>query len=101
AKWTSGDDPQRQQELQLALEKATRALERAKRDLELSEQLFAQKFISQNEYEDDQISLIESQSALATAQLNKAVYENYTRPKEKRRVELDVEQAKAELDRTL
>ena len=101
AKWEKGTDPQKQQELDLALEKAKRELERAQRDLELSVQLEKEKFISKNELETDKFRVLEGTAALATAKLNIAVYEKYTRPKEMRQVYSDLSQAKAELDRTV
>jgi HlyD family secretion protein len=100
SKWAHGTDPQERRELQLALEKAKRTLVRVKRDLELSEQLFKEKFISQGELEDDEIKVIEAEAELRTAELDIDVYENYTRPAEKREIESEIEQAKSELERT-
>jgi HlyD family secretion protein len=100
AKWRNGDDPQKRREHKLALEKAKVNVERTKRDLELSERLFNEKFISQSEYEDDQIKAIEAQNALESAKLDIEVYDRYSFPKELRRTQSDVEQSKAELDRT-
>lgn len=101
AKWENGDDPQQQRDNQLALEKAQRTLERAKRDLELSKQLYEENFISLSEKEDDEIALIEAQNALETAKLAIEVYTHYTQPKERSKYTSDVDQAQAELDRTL
>lgn len=100
AKWESGDDPQKIRELNLALEKAKRTLTRDKRDLELSMQLYDQKFISLSELEDDQIAVIESENALKTATQAIAIYNNYTRPKEHQKLLSDVAQAEEELQRT-
>ncbi len=99
-KWRNGTDPQKQRELQLALERATRELKRAKEDLELSRELEAEKFISTAELEDDELEVIEAEAALLTANLDIQVYENYTRPKELKQVESDLEQAQAALERT-
>ncbi len=101
AKWKDGDDPQKRRELKLALEKAQRTLVRDKRDLELSQELYGQKFISLSELEDAQIKALESENTLATANLNIEVYEKYTAPKDERKTVSDVEQAEAELDRTI
>ncbi len=100
-KWESGTDPQKQRELKLALEKATRSLTQAERDLEDAKQLYEEKFISLAEKEDAEIALIEAKNALATAELNITVYDQFERPKEQQRVISDVEQAEAELARTL
>ncbi|MCC7191963.1 MAG: efflux RND transporter periplasmic adaptor subunit [Phycisphaeraceae bacterium] len=100
AKWQKGSDPQQQRDLTLALEKAKRALDRAKDDLALSEQLFTENFISKNERDDDRTKLLEAESDLATAELNVQVYDSFTRPKEEKQFTSDVEQARAELERT-
>ncbi len=101
AKWTQGEDIQKQRELELKLEKARRTLTRAQRDVELSSELYKERFISLNELEDDQTKLIEATSELATAELDLKVYREFTRPKEQRRVQTEVEQATTELDTTL
>ncbi|NBC10287.1 MAG: HlyD family efflux transporter periplasmic adaptor subunit [Planctomycetes bacterium] len=100
-KWKKGDVVTRRNELQLALEKAKRRVERAKRDYELSQELYDQQFISLNELEDAEIEQIEATDALATAKLNIEVYEKYEFLKDKQQFESDVEQAEAELERTI
>ncbi|MCC7408513.1 MAG: HlyD family efflux transporter periplasmic adaptor subunit [Phycisphaeraceae bacterium] len=101
AKWEQGTDPQKKRELQLAHEKAKRELTRARRDVDLSQQLYSENFISLNELEDDQIKLIEAENALATAELDIEVYEQFTRPKELRDVQSAVELAESALDNTI
>jgi len=100
-KWKKGDVVTRRNELQLALEKAKRRVERAKRDYELSQELYDQQFISLNELEDAEIERIEATDALETARLNIEVYEKYEYLKDKQQFESDVEQAEAELERTI
>lgn len=99
-KWTQGDDPIKSRELSVAVQKATRDLQRAKEELESSEQLFKEDFIAQTELEDDRLDVIEAESALKTALLNVEVYKNYTRPKEQKKVQSDVDEAAAALERT-
>lgn len=99
-KWLKGDDVQKQRELRLAQEKATRSIERAKENLESSEQLYKENFISRSEWEDDKLALKEAEAAIETAKLNIEVYEKYTRPKELKKVQSDVDQAVAQLERT-
>ncbi len=99
-KWTKGDDPKKKRNLSLAVQRGERQLTRAKEDLISSEQLFKEEFISESELEDDRLDLIEAEAGLQTAQLDVTVYEQYTRPKERKKVESDVEQARAELERT-
>ncbi len=101
AKWEKGDDVKEQHDLQLALEKATRTLKRAQDDLDLSKQLYEEQFISKSEVEDDELKLIEARSALETARLSIQIYDEYTRPKEQKKANSDVTQAKAELERTI
>jgi len=101
AKWESGDVVQRRNELKLGIEKAKRRLERAKRDHELSKDLYAQNFISLNELEDAELEQINAADALETAKLESEVYETYEYVREKQAFESDVEQARAELERTV
>lgn len=99
-KWRNGTVPQKKRELQLALEKSQRRVARAKRDLELSEQLHEQEFISDNELEDAQIELIEAHAAEKSALLDVDVFNKYTYETDRRKKTSDLEQAEAELDRT-
>jgi len=99
-KWEAGDVPKKRRELKLAVETARRTLTRSKRDLKLSEQLYEEKFISLSELEDDQIAVIEAENTLASAELDIEVYEKFTHPKEEAKFTSDVDQARAELDRT-
>lgn len=100
-KWEEGDDVKKQRDLELALEKARRTIERARRDLEEGKRLHAERFISDNELEDAEIDLIEAENGLATATLDIEVYQRFTRPKEHRDVQSKVEDAEAELALTL
>jgi HlyD family secretion protein len=100
SKWLKGDDLTQLRDKQLALEKAKRTIVRAKRDLELSKQLYEEKFISLNELEDSEVAAIEAEAGLKTAEQDLEVYKSYTHPKDERKATSDVEQARAELDRT-
>jgi len=98
-KWQSGDDPQKKQDLKLELDRATRKLDRSKRNYKASQQLHKEQFISQGELEDDELAVTEAKAALDKAQLGQKVYEQYTRPKEFKQVQSDLDQTKAELER--
>ncbi len=100
-KWRQGELVQKRNELELALDKATRQLKRAREDVELGRQLYADDFISRAELDDDELALVEAEAALRTAELNIEVYEKYTYPQEEKQFLSDVEQAKAELERTI
>lgn len=99
-KWTHGDDPKKIRELDVAVQKATRNLQRSKEELEASEQLFKEDFISESELEDDRLDVIETESDLKTALLDVEVYKKYSRPKEMKKVHSDVTEAGAALERT-
>lgn len=98
--WENGTVPQKELELQLQLEKAERELDQARRELELSKELFEQKFISRTELEADEIRLIEAQNALQTANLAIAAYNEYGKVMEEKEMLSDIEQARAEYQRT-
>lgn len=100
AKWQKGTDPQKKRDLALNLEKARRNLIRTKRDLEASKELLARKFISEGEFEDDEVKAIEAESALASAELDVKIYEEFTRPREEREILAASDEARAALDRT-
>lgn len=100
-KWIKGTDVQQRRDLDLALEKAQRTLVRDNRDLELSRELYKEKFISLSELEDGEIKALESKNALETARQNASVYEQYTRPMEERRMRSAVDQTRASLERTI
>jgi HlyD family secretion protein len=99
AKWQKGSDPQKKRDLALSLEKAKRNLVRSKRDLEASKELLEQKFISEGEFEDDEVKNIEAESTLASVELETRTYENFIRPREEREVVANQEEAAAALDR--
>ncbi|MEQ9460083.1 MAG: efflux RND transporter periplasmic adaptor subunit [Phycisphaeraceae bacterium] len=100
-KWRQGDVVQKQRDLQLALDKAERNVIRAARDLELSVQLFEEKFISENEKDDDEIAEIEAREALESAKLAIEIYENFEFVKQQQEKQTAVEQAEAELERVI
>lgn len=99
AKWKKGDVPQMRRELKLAYETAKRQVERTKRDYEISQQLYAKKFLSLNDLEDDEIALLEAEDALATAELNVSVYDEYTFRTEEQTKTSDLNKAQSQLER--
>ena len=99
--WRQGDVPTKQRELQLALEKARRNVERTTRDLEASRELYAQEFISLNDLEDAEIAKLEAEDALVTAKNNIEVYEQYTHRKQEQEKVSKVAKAKDELQRVI
>ena len=101
AKWLEGDVPQMRRELALALQKAERLVERTKRDYEISQQLYAKKFISLNDLEDSEIEQIEAVDGLLSAQLALEVYDQYTYKTEEQQKLSAVDQAKSDLSREI
>lgn len=101
AKWKQGDVPQRRRELDLALQKAQRQVERTKRDFEISTKLFAQKFISLNDLEDSEIARLEATDGLLTAELDLSVYDQYTYQTELQQKQSTLDQAKSDLEREI
>ncbi|MEO0513699.1 MAG: efflux RND transporter periplasmic adaptor subunit [Planctomycetota bacterium] len=101
ARWENGDVPQKRRELDLALQKAQRQVERTKRDFEISQALHAQKFISLNDLEDSEIAQLEAADALLTAELGLSVYDQYTFQTEEQQKLSDVDQAESDLEREI
>ena len=99
--WREGTVPTKRRELELALEKARVNLERTTKDLESSEELYAEKFISENDLLDARIARREAEDALETAKLNIEVYEQYTHRKEEQEKLSKVEKAEDELERVV
>lgn len=99
--WELGEHPQKVRDLKLALEKATRELEQAARELAFSRELKAKEFISQSELEQDEITMIEAQNAMETAKQDIEIYQKYEKVKVEKEKLGDIEQAKGELARTL
>jgi len=99
AQWEKGDVVKKKQQLDLAVEKAEKNLERLKSKYENSITLFASDFLSKDELDRDEIAHIEAVSALKTAELDKQVYETYQYHKDAEQKSRDVEEATAELER--
>ncbi|WP_432797073.1 efflux RND transporter periplasmic adaptor subunit [Poriferisphaera sp. WC338] len=100
-KWQDGDDPKQRRSLKLAKETAERKLKLAKRNYESSIELYEEKFISENEKDDDWIKMIEATAALETAVQDIDIYEKYTYPKDLMDKESAESQAVADLKSTI
>lgn len=98
-KWTDGDLVQKRNDLKTALERAEREEERLRVKLERSERLFERGFYSQDELEQDRIQYLDAQATLFKARLAQETFEEYEYVKEKTRLESDVREAEAELER--
>lgn len=98
-KWTDGDLVQKRNDLKTALERAEREEERLRVKLERSEKLFERGFYSQDELEQDRIQYLDAQATLFKSRLAQETFEEYEYVKEKTRLESDVREAEAELER--
>lgn len=99
-KWLKGDVEKQRQSNALGLDKAQRDLERLTEKFERSKELLDKGFLSKVEFQFDEIAKIEAESALSKAKLESLIYETYTYPKEQKKSQSDVDDAKAELERT-
>lgn len=99
-KWMKGDDVKRREELALNIETSEKDYERAQEKYDRSKDLYAHEFLSRDELKSDEIAALRAEAAITKARLEKDVYEEYERPKQEKTLKSDIEQARAELDRT-
>ena len=99
ASWREGEVVAKRQSLQLTLQTAEKNHSRLLKKYESSVKLYEQKFLSKDELDQDEISLLTANAALKKAQLDIRVYENYTFKQEKQIKESDLQQARDELER--
>lgn len=99
--WESGDVIKQRQELDLAVERATKNLERLKNKYDNSIRLYESEFLSKDELDRDEIAHIEALSAMKTAELDRQVYDKFQYHKDAEQKRRDVEEAIAELERVL
>lgn len=98
-KWMEGDLVQKRNDLKTALERAQREEERLRVKRDRSQKLFDQGFYSQDELEQDKIAYLDAQATLFKAILAQETFEEFEFVKEKTRLESDVREAEAELER--
>ncbi|MEM9373771.1 MAG: hypothetical protein AAGA55_09020, partial [Planctomycetota bacterium] len=97
--WELGDVIKKRQELDLAVEKATKNLERLRNKYHNSIELYKNEFLSKDELDRDEIDHIEAVSTLKTAELDRKVYNEFQYHKDAEEKRRDVEEATAELER--
>lgn len=98
-KWQEGEVTSKRQTLQLALEKATRELERLKEKYDRSVELEKRGFLARDELKRDEVAYLEAEAALRTARLNITVYDNFEYVKDEKVKKSAVDQARAELSK--
>ncbi|USN99959.1 MAG: HlyD family efflux transporter periplasmic adaptor subunit [Phycisphaeraceae bacterium] len=99
--WESGDKVKQLKQLDTAIEKASRDLDRLNEKKAKSDELYKKKFISYDEWKRDEISLLEAEASYETAKLDKKVYEEYQIKRDGEQKRSDLEEAKQELDRVI
>lgn len=97
--WRDGDDPKELERLQADLDSAMRNRDRLRDKFEQSKLLLANNFKSQNEYDQEEIQLLEAESRVKQAELALYTYRDYQRPSDEKRRTSDVEEAEAKVDR--
>lgn len=98
--WEEGDLVTNRQTNDIHIETARINRDRLKKRFEDAKSLVDNGFISNDEYEQDRIQLIEAEATVKSFELAKQVYERYTIKKERAEKESAVEQSNAEKGRT-
>ncbi|MBA4028629.1 MAG: hypothetical protein C0475_05765 [Planctomyces sp.] len=97
--WEEGDIKAKRQELSLALDRATREVERLKDRYERAQTLEAQGFLARDQLRQDELAYLEAQASLKTAGLNMEIYESFQYPRDREVKVSDVREAEAEVER--
>ncbi len=97
--WEEGDLVTARQSNELVIETAKINRDRLKKRFEEARALVESGFISNDEYEQDRIKMIEADARVKEVELAKDVYERYTIKKERAQNESAVEQSNAEKGR--
>ncbi|HHN77663.1 MAG TPA: HlyD family efflux transporter periplasmic adaptor subunit [Phycisphaerales bacterium] len=97
--WAKGDKVKKLKELQTAIEKASRDLDRLKEKKAKSDELYEKKFISYDEWKRDEIALLEAEARFETTRLDMDVYVNYQMKRDEAQKKSDLAEAEKELER--
>ena len=97
--WQEGEVRTAREQNELSMRTAQKDYNRLKDKYDKSIELRAKNFISQDELEQDEISMIKAEAELSKATLAKEMYEKYTFFKDKLQKESDRDQAIAEMAR--
>ena len=98
-KYEKGEYPNKLDEAKGAVTLAEQELEQAKEKFEWSKKLHAEDFLSESELKGDELSWRHKELALATARGNLSLLETYTHKRELAKLQSDVRQKEAALDR--
>jgi len=97
--WAQGDVLKKRRELELDVDKAELELSRLANVYVRSQDLFAEKFLSKDQMDQDEVAYIEAISKYKISALAKDVYETYELLKDEKKFESDVAEAREELDK--
>lgn len=97
--WLEGDVKQTRSSQQLELEQAERDLERLQEKYDLSKQLNAEGFLSNDQLKSDFMDLKRAEARLETAALDKKTYEEFQYPRDEKTKNSDLQEAIADLER--
>jgi len=98
-KYEKGDWEQKLKDARIAIEQATISLQRRDQDYNASKELFAKKFITQTQYQEDEFNFKKAQWDLDKANKAVEVLETYTHVAELRQKQSDLEEATKECER--
>ena len=96
--WESGDHVMKMQELDLNIDEANRELSRLEAKHEKNVDLLKEGFISKDQYDQDELSLVRARARVETVKLQKLSYIDFSQKKDREQKESDVRQAEAQLD---
>jgi len=99
--WEEGTDKSMRLELKLAVETAEKNMSRLSDRFAESGKLLEKKFISLDEFKQDEIAMIEARAELEKAKLEFEVYEKYKSLEERSKLQSELEQADGEQERTV
>jgi len=99
-KYLEGEYPNKLKELESRITLAKEEVIRAREELEWSEKLFSEKYISQSELEADELALKKKAVDLELAENNLSLFKDFTHKRKLAQLESDVKQAKMALERT-
>jgi len=98
-KYLEGDAKKAFMDAELELERAEQMFERAKLDFEAAEKLHEQKYKTKSEWLQAKFDLEESQRGLEKGRLSLHILQTYTHPKELRKLDSDLDEARKDLER--
>ena len=99
--WEEGEVVATRQSLELAVQTAEKNFSRLSGKYKSSVKLYEREFLSKDELDRDEISLLNADAQLKKTVLDVEVYNNYTFKQDKQKKESDLQQAKDELDRAI